>query len=197
MSERFTGNDLDAWLEHFSLTALKSKIIELGAETVQDLLFIYEDAELLMQMKEASPKPLIFKRFENARQLTDTFGVTVIPEAKPVSPDSSAATTGSSTAEAPTTVISATPTTSKPIVSTREWSCTYCGQAGNDPADAKCIGCAQTKYVQPVLETSSWSWLSPLSSSSCRTVTPHAAQPRYAHSPNPYYRNQYNHKKGF
>ena len=106
MSERFTGNDLDAWLEHFSLTALKSKIIELGAETVQDLLFIYEDAELLMQIKKASPKPLIFKRFENARQLTDTFGVTVIPEAKPVSPDSSAATTGSSTAEAPTTVFS-------------------------------------------------------------------------------------------
>ena len=78
MSERFTGDDLDAWLEHFSLTALKSKILELGAEKVQDLLFIYEDAELLMQMKEASPKPLIFKRFDNARQLTDTFGVSKI-----------------------------------------------------------------------------------------------------------------------
>jgi hypothetical protein len=58
MTERFAGNDLDAWCEHFSVTKLKDKILELGAETVQDLQFIYEDAEMLAQIKEASPTPI-------------------------------------------------------------------------------------------------------------------------------------------
>lgn len=106
MTSRYDGNDLNEWCEHFSLTSLKEKLIELGAETVQDLLFIYEDAALLTEIRNASAKPLIFKRFENAKALTDAFGVPAIPEAKPISTDVSAATTASSTATATTAVYS-------------------------------------------------------------------------------------------
>lgn len=110
MTERFIGNNLDAWCEHFALSVLKDQLVELGAETVADLLFIYEDADLLAQIREASVKPLIFKRFENARQLTDVFGVSVILEADPVSSDSSnaatTATSASSTAAVPLSVFS-------------------------------------------------------------------------------------------
>jgi hypothetical protein len=98
MTERFIGNNLDAWCEHFALSVLKDHLVELGAVTVADLLFIYEDADLLAQIREVSVKPLIFKRFENARHLTDVFGVSVIPEADSVSSDSSSATTTATSA---------------------------------------------------------------------------------------------------
>jgi WD40 repeat protein len=74
MSDTFPGSDLDEWCAFFNVNELKEELREMGAVTVNDIWFIYDDIELMNKIKSVvSTKPLIFKRFENAKIRTDIF----------------------------------------------------------------------------------------------------------------------------
>lgn len=73
MSDIFLGSDLKEWCTFFNVNELYEKLFDIGAVTVNDIWLIYEDSELMNEIKAVSPKPLIFKRFENAKVKTDIF----------------------------------------------------------------------------------------------------------------------------